>query len=241
MLEIKDLIVKIEGKVVVDGISFYVKPGEVVAVMGPNGSGKSSTAYGVMGHPLYETTGSIVLDDEEMVGLSPDLRAQKGLFLAFQYPIGIPGVSVREILLASMRARSENKINALELKNRIIETAKVLSISEELLSRDINMGFSGGEKKKMEILQLLILGSKYAILDETDSGLDVDALKVVAQGATKAAKERNCGVLVITHYQRLLEYLKPDRVIVLKSGKIADEGNFELVKRIEQEGYKKYD
>lgn len=240
MLDIKNLEVFIEDKQVVSGISFSVKPGEVVAIMGPNGSGKSSTAYGIMGHPLYRTTGEITLDGTNLSDLAPDQRAQAGLFLAFQYPVGIPGVNVREIMLASMRTKSK-EVKALDLKKAVIETAKWLTIGEDLLSRDINMGFSGGEKKKMEILQLLTLGSKYAILDETDSGLDVDALKIVAEGATKAAKEKNCGVLVITHYQRLLEYLKPDRVIILKSGKIVDEGNFDLVKSIEQEGYKKYD
>jgi Fe-S cluster assembly ATP-binding protein len=240
MLEINNLQVSIEDRKVVDGITFGVKPGEVVAVMGPNGSGKSSTAYGIMGHPLYKTSGEIKLDDEDISEFSPDQRAQAGLFLAFQYPVGIPGVNVREILLASMRTKDKD-VKALELKKAAIETAKWLTINEELLSRDINMGFSGGEKKKMEILQLLTLGSKYAILDETDSGLDVDALKIVAEGATRAAKEKNCGVLVITHYQRLLEYLRPDRVIILKSGKIVDEGSFDLVKSIEQEGYKKYD
>jgi len=239
--EISELKVKIETKEILFGISLTIQPGEVVALMGPNGSGKSTLAYSLMGHPQYEVTGGkIVLDGVDISQATPDERAKTGLFLALQYPVSIPGVSVREALLASLRSRGE-KISALELKKRIENEAAELSIDEELLKRSLNDGFSGGEKKKMEILQMRILGPKYTILDETDSGLDIDALKIVAEGANYLAKEKNTGILVITHYQRLLSYLKPDRVLVMKQGKIAKEGGMELVEELERTGYKQYE
>lgn len=241
MLDIKNLKVKIEDKEILKGISLSVKPGEVVAVMGPNGSGKSTLAFTLLGHPTYEiTSGTIELEGEEINETPPDERARKGMFLAVQYPVSIPGVNVRETLLAATRARGV-KTSAMEIKKEVEALAAELKISEDLLKRGLNEGFSGGEKKKMEILQMRVLKPKYAILDETDSGLDIDALKIVAMGAVKAAKEAKTGVLVITHYQRLLEYLKPDRVIILKQGLIVDEGGAELVAALEKQGYKDYE
>lgn len=240
-LEIKSLAVKIEDKEILNGLNLVVHPGEVVALMGPNGSGKSTLAYSLMGHPTYKIeNGKLIIDSEDITEKTPDERARMGLFLALQYPVAIPGVSVREMLLASLRARGQGKISALELKKKIQKEASILAIDEELLKRSLNEGFSGGEKKKMEILQMRILLPKYAILDETDSGLDIDALKLVAEGAQQMAKKNNVGVLVITHYRRLLEYLKPDRVLVMKQGRIVKEGGVELVGELEERGYKEY-
>lgn len=246
MLTIDNLWVDIEGKSVLKGISLEIKPGEVVALMGPNGSGKSTLAYALMGHPAYVVDRDrglkISLDGENIVDKTPDERARLGLFLAMQYPVAIPGVSVREAMLASLRAKNvtpAEKISALGLKKLVEEEAKVLGMGEDLLKRGLNEGFSGGEKKKMEILQMKILAPKYAILDETDSGLDIDALKQIAIEAGKMAKGNNIGILVITHYQRLLKYLRPDRVLVMKAGKIVREGGRELVGELEKEGYGK--
>mgnify|MGYP001581136726 CR=1 FL=1 len=240
-LLVKGLKVKIGNKEVLGGVSLAVASGEVVALMGPNGSGKSTLALALMGHPSYEITdGSVDLDGGDMMTATPDERSRAGLFLAVQYPVSIPGVSVREALLASLRARGES-VSALEVKKRIEAEAAELAIDEELLKRSLNEGFSGGEKKKMEILQMRILAPKYAILDETDSGLDIDALKIVAPGAAFMAKKKQTGILVITHYQRLLKYLKPDRVLVMKQGRIAKEGGLELVVELEKSGYKQYE
>ena len=244
MLEIKNLSVNIDKKEILKGVSLTISSGEVVALMGPNGSGKSTLALALMGHPSYtvirDQKSGISLDGEDVTLKTPDQRARAGLFLAVQYPVSIPGVSVREALLASLRARGES-VSALEVKKRIEAEAKKLAIDEELLKRSLNEGFSGGEKKKMEILQMRILAPKYAILDETDSGLDIDALKIVATGAAFMAKKKQTGILVITHYQRLLKYLKPDRVLVMKQGKIAKEGGPELVAELEKFGYKQYE
>src|SRR3989338_8480253 len=241
MLEIKNLSVNIDKKEILKGVSLTIGSGEVVALMGPNGSGKSTLAFALMGHPSYEITdGSVDLDGGDMTTATPDERSRAGLFLAVQYPVSIPGVSVREALLASLRARGES-VSALEVKKRIEAEAKELAIDEELLKRSLNEGFSGGEKKKMEILQMRILTPKYAILDETDSGLDIDALKIVATGTAFMAKKKQTGILVITHYQRLLKYLKPDRVLVMKQGRIAKEGGGELVAELEKSGYKQYE
>ncbi len=239
-LEIKRLRVRIEGKEVIKGIDLRIEPGKVVALMGPNGSGKSSLAYALMGHPRYEVKGSVKIDGKDINELTPDERARQGLFLAFQYPVGIEGVSVRELLLGAMRERGE-KISALELRRKVEIEAKELGVEKELLSRSVNDGFSGGEKKKIEILQMRILQPKYAVLDETDSGLDIDALRVVAEGARMVVEKEKVGVLVITHYQRILRYIQPDRVVVLKQGRVVDEGGVEVVEKLEREGYKFYD
>lgn len=235
-LEIKRLRVRIEGKEVIKGIDLMIEPGKVVALMGPNGSGKSSLAYALMGHPRYEVKGSIKVDGKDINELTPDERARQGLFLAFQYPVGIEGVSVRELLLGAMRERGE-KISALELRRKVEIEAKELGVEKELLSRSVNDGFSGGEKKKIEILQMRILQPKYAVLDETDSGLDIDALRVVAEGARMVVEKEKVGVLVITHYQRVLRYLRPDEVMVLRKGKIVRRGGEELVEELERKGY----
>ena len=240
-LLVKGLKVKIGNKEVLGGVGLAVARGEVVALMGPNGCGKSTLALALMGHPSYEITdGSVDLDGGDMTTATPDARSRAGLFLAVQYPVSIPGVSVREALLASLRARGES-VSALEVKRRIEAEAKELAIDGELLKRSLNEGFSGGEKKKMEILQMRILAPKYAILDETDSGVDIDALKIVATGTAFMAKKKQTGILVITHYQRLLKYLKPDRVLVMKQGRIAKEGGGELVAELEKSGYKQYE
>lgn len=235
-LEIKRLRVRIEGKEVIKGIDLRIEPGKVVALMGPNGSGKSSLAYALMGHPRYEVKGSIKVDGKDINELTPDERARQGLFLAFQYPVGIEGVSVRELLLGAMRERGE-KISALELRRKVEVEAKELGVEKELLSRSVNDGFSGGEKKKIEILQMRILQPKYAVLDETDSGLDIDALRVVAEGARMVVEKEKVGVLVITHYQRVLRYLRPDEVMVLRKGKIVRRGGEGLVEELERKGY----
>ena len=235
-LEIKRLRVRIEGKEVIKGIDLKIEPGKVVALMGPNGSGKSSLAYALMGHPRYEVKGSIKIDGKDINELTPDERARQGLFLAFQYPVGIEGVSVKELLLGAMRERGE-KISALELRRKVEIEAKELGVEKELLSRSVNDGFSGGEKKKIEILQMRILQPKYAVLDETDSGLDIDALRVVAEGARMVVEKEKVGVLVITHYQRVLKYLRPDEVMVLRKGMIVRRGGEELVEELERKGY----
>lgn len=242
-LKIKGLKAVIESKDVLKGVDLTIEPGEIVALMGPNGSGKSSLAYTIAGHPNYEVTdGEISMDEEDLLEKTPDERAKLGLFLAFQYPIGIPGVSVREMLLSVLRERQDDpkKVSAMDLKKQLEAEAKELAMSPELLTRGLNEGFSGGEKKKMEIMQLRVLKPKYAILDETDSGLDIDALKVVAEGAREAARKNNVGTLVITHYQRILKYLKPDRVVVLKEGVIVAEGKQEIIDKLESEGYKSF-
>lgn len=241
-LVIKNLKVNIGKKEIISGIDLEVKPGEVVALMGPNGSGKSTLAYVLMGHPNYEVIRKteISLDGVDLLDKTPDERAKLGLFLALQYPVSIPGVTIREALLASLRSRGE-VVSALSVKKRIEKEAEDLGISEELLKRGLNEGFSGGEKKKMEILQMRILAPKYAILDETDSGLDIDALKIIAESAAELSQKNQVGILVITHYQRLLKYLNPDRVVVMKTGKVVKEGGAELVEELEREGYKAYE
>lgn len=235
-LKIKDLKVKIEGKEVLKGVSFNIKAGKVVALMGPNGSGKSSLAYALMGHPKYEAEGSFKLDGKDLLKKRVDERANLGLFLAFQYPMAIDGVNIKEVLLTALRSKGE-KVSALELKKRVEEEAESMGVDKELLVRSLNDGFSGGEKKKMEMLQMSVLKPKYVILDETDSGLDIDALKIVAERAKEASKKK-VGVLVITHYQRILDYLKPDKVLVMKKGRIVVSGGKEIVKSLEKKGYK---
>jgi len=236
MLEIKDLHVYSENKQILKGVSLKIKPGEIHAFMGPNGSGKSSLSLALMGHPRYKiTSGKIKIDGKDITSATTDKRAKLGLFLAMQYPVAVPGVSVTNFLRSSLRNLKGNITPAEFVKTTKSRMAD-LKIDESFATRSINDGFSGGEKKKMEVLQLSILQPKYAVLDETDSGLDVDALKLVAVGIKKASGPK-IGILLITHYQRILRYIKPDFVHILVDGKIVKSGDYKLAERIEEKGY----
>lgn len=241
-LVLKNLDLKVGDKQLLKEVSFSVNPGEVVALMGPNGCGKSSLALGLSGHPNYVVDSRkslfVSLDGESLIDKTADERSRAGLFLAFQSPVAVPGVNVTQLLTAALRQREaeDGRRKALEIKMLIKEKAKELEIGDELLARDVNDGLSGGERKRMEMLQLLVLTPRYAILDETDSGLDVDALRLVGKTIRKMADE-GMGVLVITHYQRLLQYLKPDKVVVLGNGGVVRTGGAEVIASIEEEGY----
>ncbi len=235
-LEIEGLAVEIDGKRILDGVDLVVPRGEVHALMGPNGSGKSTLAYTVLGHPRYTVTGGDCRwRGESLLGLTPDERARRGLFLSLQYPTAIPGVSVVNFLRAALKAQGKT-LTARELLGRLRGEIGALKMDDAFLSRYINDGFSGGEKKRMEIVQLAVLRPALAILDETDSGLDVDALRTVAEGVNRVRGE-DMGILIITHYQRILDYVTPDRVHVMAAGRVIASGGRELVDRIEREGY----
>ena len=241
MLTIDNLHVSVEGKKILNGINLDVKAGEVHAIMGPNGSGKSTLAATVAGNDSYEIIkGDILFKGENIVELSPEERAHRGVFMSFQYPIEIPGVSVTNFIKTSinsnLKARGENEMPANKMLKKIREKAALLEIDSKFLSRSLNEGFSGGEKKRNEIFQMAMLEPSISILDETDSGLDIDALKIVANGVNKL-KNKNNAVIVITHYQRLLDYIVPDFVHVLNEGKIAKSGNKELAHELEEKGY----
>lgn len=243
-LEIKNLQVNIAETQILSGVDLEVNPGEIHAIMGPNGSGKSTMAAALAGHPEYEiSSGSIVeIDGEDILEMSPDERSQKGLFLAFQYPVEIPGVRVQNFLRQAYLARFADRpekhfAKVLDFRKYLRELAAELKVNPELLERGLNEGFSGGEKKRLEILQMAVLEPKYAILDETDSGLDVDAIKHVSSGVKKVIEKYNTGVVVITHYQRILDYLKPDFVHILDGGRIVEQGGPELARQVDQEGY----
>jgi len=241
MLEIKNLHVAVGGKEILKGLSLTVNAGEVHAIMGPNGSGKSTLSYVLAGRAGYEVTdGSITYNGEDLNALAPEARAAKGVFLAMQYPVEIPGVTtmtfLKTALNAQRRARGESDLDALNVLKRVREKAGTLKVSEEMLRRALNVGFSGGEKKRLEILQMALFEPKLAILDETDSGLDIDALKLVAEGVN-AVRSPERAMLVITHYQRLLNYIVPDRVHVLSAGRIIREGGKELAHELEAKGY----
>lgn len=242
-LTISELKVKIENKQILSGVNLEVKPGEIHAVMGPNGSGKSTLANSLAGHPDYQVeSGSVKLNSQELLELSPDERAQNGLFLAFQYPVEVPGVRVQNFLKLAYEARFKDQPKrqfkkALEFRKHLEGLADELKIDRDFLGRGLNEGFSGGEKKQLEILQMSLLEPKFAVLDETDSGLDIDAIKKVATGVNNIIKKYNTGVIVITHYQRILDYLKPDFVHVMIKGKIVESGGAELVKKLEEKGY----
>ena len=239
-LEVKDLYVKIEDKEILKGISLSIDKGEVVAIMGPNGSGKSTLAYALMGHPRYEITeGKIFLNGEDITSLEADERAKKGLFLSFQYPQEISGVTVSNFLRTALNAKSKNKISVLDFHKILQERMKLLNFDKSFALRYLNEGFSGGEKKKAEILQMAVLQPAIGILDETDSGLDIDSLRIVAHGVN-AIKGPNMGILLITHYQRILDYVTPDKVHIVVDGRIVKSGNKELALEIEERGYKEH-
>ena len=241
MLEIDDLHVTVDGKEILKGITLAVPAGEVHAVMGPNGSGKSTLSYTLAGREGYEVTGGRILyQGEDLTRLLPEERAAKGMFLALQYPVEIPGVVtltfLKTALNAQRRARGEPELDAMRVLRLVREKASALKIPEDMLKRPLNAGFSGGEKKRMEILQMALFEPKLAILDETDSGLDIDALKLVAEGVN-ALREPKRAMVVITHYQRLLSYIVPDRVHVLAAGRIVKSGGADLALELETSGY----
>jgi len=243
MLKIKGLEVSVEDKKILHGIDLEIKPGEVHCIMGPNGAGKSTLVNSIMGHPKYEVvSGGVTMDSENILDMEVFERACSGLFLAFQYPKEIEGVTMLSFLLsaynAQMQARDENfkALKAFKFKRLIKPLLEQLDIDPSFLQRYINHGFSGGEKKKSEVLQLKLFQPKFALLDETDSGLDVDALKIVSEGINDA-KKNGMGVLIVTHYQRILDYVKPDFVHVLKDGKIVQSGGAEFAKELESKGY----
>jgi len=249
LLELKNLHVALEdGTEIVKGVDLAVSPNEVHAVMGPNGSGKSTLAYALMGHPAYEVAeGEILFEGENILELAADERAQRGLFLAFQYPHAVPGVTVTSFLRSAINAIRKAKaggeddpVAIPEFRKELLAQMDRLKVSRELASRYLNDGFSGGEKKRVEILQMAMLKPRIAILDETDSGLDIDALKIVASGV-KELVGPDMGALVITHYQRILDYITPDFVHVFIDGRIVEEGGPELAHKLEAEGYERYE
>jgi Fe-S cluster assembly ATP-binding protein len=237
LFEIKNLHVEVEGKKVLKGVNITVNRGEVHAIMGRNGTGKTTLAYTLMGHPKYTVTeGQILLDGEDITNLKPEERARKRLFLAFQYPVAIPGVSVASFLRASLKAVRTGEVEPKEFRNLIKTELKSLGIPENFMTRSLNEGFSGGEKKRLETLQLRLLQPKMAVLDETDSGLDIDALRSVSENLENY-RSKDRGMLVITHYQRMLNYIKPDHVHVFGSGRVLQSGGPELALKLEAEGY----
>jgi len=242
MLEIKNLKASINSKQILKGLNLTIKPGEVHAIMGPNGSGKSTLANVLSGKNGYEVSGELNFKGESLNDIPVEVRAQKGLFLAFQYPLEIPGVNTNNFLKTSLnsvrKARGEKELDTLAFLKMVKEKTSELGIDEKMLSRQLNVGFSGGEKKKNEILQMKILDPYFSILDETDSGLDIDALKTVAKGVN-SSRSKEKSFLVITHYQRLLNYIKPDFVHVLSDGKIIKTGCGDLAEELEKTGYKK--
>lgn len=238
-LEIKDLHASINGQPILKGVSLVVPQGEVHAIMGPNGSGKSTLAKVIAGHEDYEvTSGDVLMDGESILGMEPDERARKGLFLAFQYPMEVPGVSIANFLRAAIQARLPEgvELEATEFYQQLYREMDRLGMDRSFTSRSVNEGFSGGEKKRNEILQMAMLKPRYAILDETDSGLDIDALKIVANGVN-ALRGPELGVLLITHYQRLLNHIVPDHVHVMASGRILRSGTKDLALELEEKGY----
>src|SRR5689334_21463242 len=241
-LEVKNLHVSAGDKQILKGVDLHVRSGEIHALMGPNGSGKSTLANAVMGHPGLEVTqGQILLDDDDITEAEPDERARAGLFMAFQYPVAVPGVTVakylRTVINAHREARGDQSISLKDFRKTVEAAMKLTNVPKEFSNRYINDGFSGGEKKRMEILQLSLQQPKLAVLDETDSGLDIDALNTVSEGVNVVAEESGMGALIITHYQRILHLVKPEFVHIMFEGRIVKEGGPELVEQLEQRGY----
>jgi len=237
LLKISGLTVAVEGKQILNGVDLTVNRGEVHAIMGPNGSGKSTLANSLMGHPRYAITGgSVLFKGEDILGLAPDERARRGMFLAFQYPTGIPGVTMVNFLRQAMKAVRGQDVPVREFREKLLATMKLLKMDEQFARRYVNEGFSGGEKKRAEILQMGILNPDLAVMDETDSGLDIDALRTVAEGVN-ALTTPKLGVVLITHYQRLLNYIKPQFVHILYQGRMIHSGGPELALQLESEGY----
>jgi Fe-S cluster assembly ATP-binding protein len=241
LLEIKDLHAAIDGKEILKGLNLQINKGEVHAIMGPNGSGKSTLAKIIAGHPSYEVTGGeVIYEGENLLELDPDERARSGIFLAFQYPVEVPGVSNSQFLRLAynekMKHLGEEELDPLEFNDLLKERAKIVEMDSSFFKRSVNEGFSGGEKKRNEILQMAVLQPKLAVLDETDSGLDIDALRIVAEGVNKL-RGADKAIILVTHYQRLLNYIEPDFVHVLAGGKIVKEGGKELALELEEKGY----
>lgn len=237
MLEIKNLHVSIEGKEILKGINLIIVPGEMHALMGPNGSGKSTLANVLMGNPKYKIIkGSILVDGEDITNLQPNERAKKGLFLSFQHPIEIPGVTVESFLRMAYNSVKGKNTNVIDFHKLLVAKMEILKIDSSFARRYLNEGFSGGERKRVEILQMLVLNPKYIILDETDSGLDVDALRIVSEGIAEMRTKEH-GILVITHFNRILKHIEPDTVHIIVSGKIERSGDKELAHEVEMKGY----
>ncbi len=245
VLSIENLHVSVSGKEILKGVDLTLRQGEIHALMGPNGSGKSTLSYALMGHPNYEITeGTVKLDGQDLIPMEPDDRAKAGLFLAFQYPTSIPGVSVANFLRHAVtnvrnpsRKEGEDLIPMRDFRKELREQMDELGVDQEFARRYLNEGFSGGEKKRAEILQLAMLRPSFAILDETDSGLDIDAVRIVSEGVNRVAQRHKTGILVITHYKRILNYIKPQHVHVLFGGRIVESGGPELVQQLEDHGY----
>jgi len=243
-MELKNIRVKVGGEEILTGVDLVLNPGEVIALMGPNGSGKSTLAYSLAGHPNYKASGEALIDGEDILKMTADQRTKKGLMLISQYPVEIPGLKVRSFLWQMYKNRSQKLETSNKKKKSLTEfwlwlnkEAEKLELKPELLDRGLNEGFSGGERKKLEVLQMIVFAPQYLVVDEIDSGLDVDALRIIAEAMVKEVKERKMGVLIITHYSRILNYLKPDRVAKFGKGKIEKWGDWKLVEDIETNGY----
>ncbi len=240
MLEINDLHVEVDGKEIIKGVSLTFHPGKVHVLMGPNGSGKSTLMLAIMGHPKYKITkGKIILDGEDITSQKTEIKAKKGLFLSFQYPAEVSGVTISSFLRTAVNSRREKPYSVVEFHGLLKQKMAELKMDPSFSKRDLNVGFSGGEKKRAEILQLLLLEPTYALLDETDSGMDIDAMKIVAAGIKKLHEETEMSIIMITHYNRFLDYFTPDQVSVISEGKIIAQGDATLARQIEKEGFEK--